>query len=388
MKLQQLLSRKSKNKLLLYCILLFLLALSLFAPANLSAQTKGQPKKFRLIFVQGDSYSDFQRVFKGFILELKHQNLITHGNVPIPQDSESVEKMWAWVNQHANSSKIEFLEDGFYSADYDEQKMQKIIKEIQQRINTRHDVDAIISYGTFAGKHLVKLDTSIPIIFASITDPIAANIVPSTSDSGKDNHVAIIIPNIDKFCISIFHNIFKFKKMGIAYDDTPNGRASIALSEIEKITKELNLELVRCTENFTTSDLELASNRLADCHKKLVKDGAEAIFLTTNISITAKYAQKIFAPILKARLPCFSRLGSSDVKLGALMSISETITLKEGAYSAELLRQIMEGARPRSLRQLYIPYIDITINTQTAARIGWQPSLETLIMVDNVFPQF
>lgn len=366
-------------RLCVAAMLLVFLASLLLAVGDVSA------KPFRLIYVQGGSYTDYQRVFRGFTLGLEEYSLVQQGNTPIPKDTDSVQPMWEWIGAHANSKDLVFLADGYYSAEYDEQKMTAITQEIADRIKQRNDVDAILSFGTLAGKYLSKLDTNVPILFVSVTDAVGAKIVPSVSDSGKDNHVAIIMPGIDERNITIFHSIFPFTRMGIAYQDTPNGRDSVALTEIEATAQKLGIQLVRCIDTFEIPDLDLASDRLAACHRKLIHDGAEAIFLTTNISLTPSNAPKILKPIMDAKLPNFSQLGSSDVKLGVLMSIAEANTIEEGIYAANLLEQIMQGKKPRSLSQFFESYATIAINLRMAAHIGWNPSLKTLLMVDEFY---
>ncbi|MBQ7607002.1 MAG: ABC transporter substrate-binding protein [Desulfovibrionaceae bacterium] len=364
--------------------LLVCLTCLLIAPIDLFANEQAG-KPFRILYVDGGSYSDFQRVFSGFAKNLKNLDLVENGDVPVPKDTESVREMWEWMGNNAKGEHIVFLPDGYYSAEYDKKKMETITAAIRERIKTRQDVDLILSFGTVAGQSLSKLDTTVPIIFTSVTDAVAAKIVPSVNDSGKDNHVAIIVPDLDKRSIEIFHRIFNFSKMGIAYENTPEGRDLVALSAIEAAAADFGIELIRCTDEFEVADSNIAADRLAACHSQLIENGAQAIFLTTNISITPMNADIILRPINAAKLPSFSQLGSADVKLGALMSQSEQTAREEGAYCAELLAQIRGGKTPRSLSQVFDFVVIIAINLRTAAHIGWNPSLETLLMVDEFY---
>lgn len=353
------------------------------APVRLLA--KEDEKPFRLVAVDGGAYVEFQHVFRGFALGLERIGLLENGNVPVPADTVSVKPMWEWLRKHAQSRRIVFLPDGYYSADYDAQKMEEITQNIARRIAERHDVDAIVCFGTIAGQAFAKLDIHVPIIFTAVTDAVAAHIVPSVDDSGKDNHVAILVPGIHRRMLEIFHTIFSFTKMGIAYEDSPHGCLTVGIKDIEAAAKDLGIELIRCTDTLVIDDIDLASERLAACHRKLVRDGAQAVFVSNAVSITEKHAKAILQPIVDAKLPNFSQLGSSDVKLGVLMSLGVTNMEEEGAYAAELLQKIMQGRLPRSLPQTFASYVTLAINLGMADHLGWQIPLEILLVADELY---
>ncbi len=113
---------------------------------------------------------------------------------------------------------------------------------------------------------------------------------------------AAIEPNRFQHQVTLFHNIFNFKKLGIAYEDTPSGKSSIALSEIEKAAEELNFGLIRCTDTFDIADTHLASERLKLCHEKLAEQGADAVYLTLNIGLQPENTAEILEPLIKAHI--------------------------------------------------------------------------------------
>ena len=349
------------------------------------AMSETPPKPFRVIYVEGGPFTDFQLIFKGMSLGLQRLGLIANGNVPIPSNTEYLDGMWMWMNKHAGGHKIEFLKDGFYSADYNHQQFERMCASITRRILEQKDVDAILSFGTMAGKKLAGLRLPVPVIVSSVTNSVEAGIVPSVEDSGNANLVSLIDPERFKCHIFLFHTIFKFKKLGIAYEDTPTGKHSIALQEIESAAKEREIELVRCTDMFDIEDVQKAAERLAICHRKLVEKGAEAVYLTYNVGITEQTMERVLEPLLTAQVPTFSQQGGAAVKMGALLSIAQSSDSAEGEYSAYLLSEIMQGKKAGSLSQRFETPLSLAINVRTAKRINWKPALDVLVAVDEFF---
>lgn len=365
-----------------FCRVMFLLALlSLASPAL--AQTSGRP--FRVAYLEGGPFSDYQRILKGVAVGLQRAGVIENGNVPIPADSEAAAPMWQWLSRHAGGSGVVFVEDAFYSSDWDADWRAEVTEKLLRRIREKGDIDMILAFGTWAGQDLAAADIDVPVVVTSVTNAVEAGIIPSVESSGRDNLVASIEPDRYKQQVILFHNIFNFKKLGIAYEDTPSGRSSVSLGEIESAARELNVELVRCTDTFDVADPLLAASRLKVCHENLVQQGAEAVYLMLNIGMQPGTIADVLSPLVNAFLPTFSQTGQSEVEHGALLSISQVNTEEEGVFTAQQMVAIMNGAKPGMLNQIYEGVVSLALNLRTATRIGWNPSLELLAAVDRFY---
>ena len=295
--------------------------------------------------------------------------------------------MWRWLVSHAGGEHIVFLPDGFYSAGWDKQQRERIRQDVLQRIREKKDVDMILAFGTWAGQDFSAQDLPVPVIVSSVTNAVDSGIIPSVSDSGRDNLVAPIEPDRFKRQVLLFHDIFAFKTLGIAYEDTPAGRGSIALKEIEDAAGELGVTLVRCTDTFDIQDADLASDRLLACHKKLAEQGVEAVYLTYNVGLQADAMRRVLQPLADARIPTFSQLGSPDVVHGALLSVAQSSITEEGRFSAGLVDAILKGARPRDLSPVFESPVSMALNLFMATLIGWNPPLEVLAAVDEFYQE-
>lgn len=371
--------------LFLACLLLPALAAGSPALAAPDADSPADGKVWRVIYVEGGPFSDYQRIFQGLALGLKERGLVEHGHVPLPRGSEEVAGMWDWLHRHAGGKHLVFQPDGFYSANWDSARREEIRQQILQRIREKKDVDLILAFGTWAGQDMAAQDLPVPVVVSSVTNAVDAGIIPSVEDSGRDNLVAAIEPERFKRQVRLFHDIFAFKKLGIAYEDSPAGRGSIALSEIEDAARELGIELLRCTDTFDIQDTVLASERLRACHQKLAVQGADAVYLTYNVGLQGAAMRRVLQPLADAHIPTFSQLGVPDVVHGALLSVAQSSAAEEGRFSAGLVEAIVKGARPRDLSPVFESPVSMALNLFMATRIGWNPSLEVLAAVDEFY---
>ena len=175
---------------------------------------------------------------------------------------------------------------------------------------TANQTNVIVAIGTPAAQAAMAAtkDTKIPVVFSSITDPLAAKLVtsliaPKGHVTGVSNFVAIepqfklfkkLVPNL--------------RTLGIVYN--PGEANSIALNNLmEKVAKKFDLQLVMATAT-KTSDVLSASQSL--CGK------VEAIFINNDST-----ALSAFKSVVKA---------ANDCGISAL--VSDVDLMNQGAFAA------------------------------------------------------
>jgi ABC-type uncharacterized transport system substrate-binding protein len=356
--------------------------------AETPASAVDKPRPIRVALVTGGPYGEYQEIFQGMIKGLEEQGAISNGNVPKPPDSEDMEPMWLWLSKNAGGSRVVFPADAYYSANWHQEQRGLNKKNLLERVKTRGDIDFILAFGTWGGQDASTDEFNIPVLVMSATDPVEAGIILSPEDSGRDNLMAVFNPGFATAQVRIFHEIFHFNKLGIVYEDTTSGRGAVSLSKIEKEAGRLGVELLRCTNEFDIEDLDLAAQRLLACHEKLVSEGAEAIYITYNMGMVPGKIPAVLAPVRKAAIPTFSQSGPAEVARGVLLSISHANLQAEGRFGAEAFNAIIKGAKPRSLSQVFSGVISLSMNLRMATLIGWNPPLEILVAVDEIYQSF
>ncbi|MCR5561827.1 MAG: ABC transporter substrate-binding protein [Desulfovibrio sp.] len=338
----------------------------------------------RTVLVYEGPHIDYYDILINLSRELKALGIISKSSHAYATLNGNTEELWRWLSANAGGTRLTFLSDGFYSAEYTPDKRSAVTDALRTRLATRKDVDLILAFGTWAGLEMTRLDTDVPVIVCGSTDPIGAGIVPSEKDSGKDNVVAVV--ETDRFLrqMDLFHQIFGFRKLGVLYTDTPAGRSCSALDQIEASCAKNGVELVRCTGNFLENlDTAQIAEQMETCHRKLAHQRVDAVYLTYN-SLPAAQLPQALKPLMVAGIPLISQTGPREVQMGAMASITSYCT-QEGRFAARLIVSLLNGAKPRNLPQrLHSPML-LAINMHSAARIGWNPSLEVLLIVDEFF---
>lgn len=373
------------RKIVIILMLVCLTTLQQWGDSGLASAKSSPEGPWRIAYIEGGSYSGYWRVLQGLAQELERQGLIRNGAVPLPASNQGTRLMWDWLVDNAGGDKVVFMKDGFYSASWDEKKRYQVADALATRIRDKQDVDAVLAFGTWGGQDMSKLDTDVPVIVASVTNALESGIISSVEDSGRDNLTAAIDPERYMQQVTLFHDIFRFKKMGIVYEDTPSGRSSIALGSIEKEAATLGVELVRCTDQFDIPDISLAAKRLRACHQKLADAKVDAVFVTVNTGMQPGLVDDVLEPLVGVGIPTFSQAGSHEVEEGVLLSISQASFGQEGAFSGKALAEIIKGKLPRDLLQRMEAPVSLSMNLRMATLIGWNPSLEILAAIDEIY---
>ncbi len=343
-----------------------------------------EDKVWRILYVEGGPFSNYQQTLAQTARGLEKLGLIENGQVAIPEGTESTSEMWQWLADHAGG-RLRFLRDGHYSAEWDASAREHMREAIIDRVRNRRDVDMIIAMGTWSGVDMSSEDLGIPVFSMSVTDAITAGIVQSAEDSGKDNVHAQLEPGRFRRQISMFHEIFHFKKLGIPFEDTPEGRNTAAMDEIEQTAADLGIELVLRSAPLDLPDADQAFSNLKGCVEELCRE-ADAIYLTYTSTPMEKIPD-LMTPIIEAGLPSFAQAGPQLVEYGVLMSLAQASFADIGQFEAEAIAAVVNGKKAREVNQVFEPELGLAINLKTAMRIGWNPPLEILAAVDEIYQQ-
>ncbi len=343
------------------------------------------PKKWRIIYAEAGPYIDYAQIFSSTIKALAKIGLIENANFPPIQEATDSKVVWDWLVENAGGDYIEFVKDGFYSADWNEENRFFQKSQILERIREKNDIDMILAFGTAAGIDLATDQHKVPTISISVTDAVQAGIIDSVEDSGHDHvHGQVEIGRYERQ-LSIFYDIFKFKKLGVPVPNTDAGKASIALPSIEKVSKELNFEIVPCyMDMFGTEEEQFLG--LKACISTL-STSSDAIYMTTTTGMQWDKMPQLLEPIIKEGIPSFSQSGLLETKLGILMSIAQSSFDNEGTHSAEAIAKIIGGVKPRDISQVFEGPLGLSINLKMAILIGWNPTFEILAAVDNIYQE-
>ncbi len=355
----------------------FYLAFMLFCVAPLALGAD----KTRVIYVEGGEYQDYIDVFKGMT-----RGLYLAGLIKTDPKGESVPEIWRALVEDSRrpEARLEFLPDGLYSANWDDAVRDKNRAAVYKRMHEKKDVGLIISMGTWAGVDMTREEHTTPMMILSCSDPLGAGLMKDRLDSGRDNVFVTVDPGRWERQLVFFHSLFKFKKLGIAYEDTPDGRSQAGMDAIEQAAKILGFQLVPCTAQFDVPEVELAHTRLMACHKELARR-VDAMYLTVNTALRPGSIGELVEPLTLAGVPTFAQLSPTGVQEGILLDIAQEDLTGHGLFAAQVLQRILDGETPRRIPNWLNDKISISMNMQTARRIGWKPEFLFMFAVDSLY---
>lgn len=187
---------------------------------------EASPKVWRIAYVEGGPFVDYQKILRGIALGLQRMGLIENGDVPGAGKFRGCFRHvgLAFRQCRRNDAALPSgrLLFGGLGRRNPAGKPRKTAHSHQGAAGCGYG--ACLRY--LGGQDLASADIDIPVVVASVTNAVEAGIIPSVEDSGRDNLVAVIEPERFKHQVMLFHDIFKFKKLGIAYEDSSSGRSA------------------------------------------------------------------------------------------------------------------------------------------------------------------
>lgn len=354
------------------CYLTVVLALSsLFAATSLYAKSGPQlnnGKKWRIGYYEGGPYSEYTKTMRTLVLGLIELGWITR-NDPPDYHGEQPSPYWQWLVNSENQY-LSFKSENCYSANWDEKRRAVIRAELLGKL-AQNQLDLVLAMGTWAGQDLANDQHSVPIMVLSTSNPIQAGIIKDINDSGLDHVTARVDPDRYLRQLRMFHRIVGFNRLGIAFEDTPDGRIYSALSEVYQVAGERGFAVTTCEVDDTTPDIQKSDAKCLECFKKLA-DTTDGVYVTA-LTCVDRQTTAIADIFIRSNKPSFSLTGSKFVEKGMMLSISNDSGYAAlGKYNATKFGKILNGTKPGSLSQLFQDPLDIAINLKTAKQIGFQ----------------
>jgi len=338
--------------------------------------TLNQGKKWRIGYYEGGPYSNYARTMKTLIEGLMNLGWLEKKSLP-EFEGDTVKPYWDWLVENPGKF-LSFYPQDAYSADWNKTRRREVRTELLEKLKSGN-LDLIIAMGTWAGQDLANNHHNIPTIVLSTSDPVRAGIVKSAEDSGLDHVTARVDPWRYLRQLRMFHRIVGFKKLGIAYEDTPAGRIYSALDKASQVAVERGFTVEKCAVKETDVRTSVADDSCRRCFQHLSQH-TDAIYVTA-LNCVDRGLQDYVKIFNSHKTPTFSMVGSPLVEKGLLLSISSSAGFKtQGTYNAGKIAAILNGAKPRALRQTLEDPLDISINMNTARTIDF-PVPESLLQI-------
>ena len=343
--------------------------------------TPGRPAN--VIILTNGSYLRYRQILLTTMEGLRRLGIINW--VPTDNDDQpnaGTADVWAELAAKAGGSQLKFLPDGHYTYNFDPDRREKVRSLILSRIKEQKDVDLILTFGTEPSLDMAKNITDIPVLSVNSSDPVAFQIVKSADDSGQDNLHALVTENYFAWQVRCFHSIFRFGFLGLLAAEDRVKQAGA--DEVETACTNLGSGFTIVTYKEDSSDKEASYQALKKGLEDLLDQGVDAVMLPWFDCPDDRFSE-FLAAMTSRGIPCFSQVGTEPVSRGILLGVGDTNLDNYGFFEAQVISQVLQGTKPRSINQRYIQSNGLAINLKTAMQMGWKPPFGLLLTVEKAY---
>jgi ABC-type uncharacterized transport system substrate-binding protein len=257
-------------------------------------------------------------------------------------------------------------------------------KRMIEEIYAKGGFDLLLSFGTEATKQALGANSGkVPIVGTSISDAIAADIVPSKTDSGTDNFTTALNIAAGSFMVMAFHQIANFKKLGILYSDTQIGRIFSYVDDVAEVAREHGFEIVSYPHLSVVSTVEECLAGVKYLHSQ----GVDAVFVGALPCIDLQIVDPspIYSFLDSKHIPVFVAENKEQVKHFATIGMTIFNEDEIATFHAEQIIRILSGTKPRDLPMI-IPFnFRLQINLDAVRENKLNLRLESLLNADEIY---
>ena len=292
------------------------------------------------------------------------------GNNTQQQSDADGEKLKVGIVQLIDNGAFEDMRDGFIQElqdkGYGEDKVEIIYKNAQgdaTNLNTicqemvDSQVDLVATIATPASQAMVAMESDVPIVFISVSNPIGAGLLTTMEQPDKNaTGTSNAIPIEDIFALSDDHTP-GMQTYGLLYCTNEVN----SVTTIENAKNYLDEKGLQYVEQIVTNSSEVQQAAQA------LVGNVDAIFVPNDSVIQA--AMPLVAEVARdAKIPVY---GSSAVMVnsGAFATVAITDT-EIGMISADMAIAHFEGKEMAEIPALVVPANAIVVNEDTAEALG------------------
>jgi putative ABC transport system substrate-binding protein len=220
-----------------------------------------------------------------------------------------------------------------------------------------------------------RATTTIPVVFATATDPVQLGLVASLARPGG-NATGVNYLNTELVAkrLGLLHDVVpKAARLAVLVNPANPATTEVALRDIADAARVLGLQ-TRVLKASTSREIEAAFATLA-------QEPADALFVANDALFTGRRVQIVVLATLYALPVSYSN--RSFVEAGGLMSYGADLAdawRQLGVYTGRVLK----GAKPAELPVIRSSKFELVINLATARALGLTVPGDVLSIADEV----
>ena len=232
-------------------------------------------------------------------------------------------------------------------------------------------VDVAVGIATPTAQALANVFTDVPIVFAAVTDPVDAGLVPSLEGSEDTNICGVSDLSPVESQIKLLMEVTGAKVIGNIYaSGEANGVAlrNMAEEAVEKL-------------GGTFVDAAITNSSEVMMAAQSIIDRVDAMYVSTDNTVISAIAS-LSEVCSSNNVPLFSSDTTSSFGTEVLMAGGFDY-YQSGRLTGEIIKRVLDGEKPEDIGTVYLDKLEIYINLDIAEKLGI--SIPDDILTDAVY---
>src|SRR5690554_5911112 len=217
--------------------------------------------------------------------------------------------------------------------------------------------DAIVAIATPSAQAVVSATKDIPVVYSAVTDPVAAQLVPSMEPSGTNVSGVSDRLSLERQIDLITQVVPDAKRVGMVYNPG-EANSVVVVKAMRELLPERGMSLVEATAPRTV-DVGAAARSLVG--------KVDVIYTNTDNNVVSAYEALVKVGI-DAKLPLIASDTDSVVR-GAIAALGVNY-YDLGLQTGKMVVRILEGEKPGDLASETSENLELYVNLDAAKKQG------------------
>lgn len=217
--------------------------------------------------------------------------------------------------------------------------------------------NAIVAIATPAAQAVAAATHSVPLVFAGVTDPVAAQLVKSFGPSGTNiTGVSDRLP-LERQIDLILKIVPHAKRIGMVYSPG-EANSVVVVNQLKQLLEQRGMTLVESAAARTVDVGPAARNQAGK---------VDVIYTSTDNNVVSAY-ESLARVANEAKIPLIAS-DTGSVKRGAIAALGQNY-YQFGRQTGKIVAQILHGTKPGAIAIATSDQLELAINPSAAARQG------------------
>lgn len=217
--------------------------------------------------------------------------------------------------------------------------------------------DVIVAIATSSAQSVASAARNLPIVFAAVTDPVAAKLVKNMQQPGANITGVTDMTPIDKHMALVKRVVPTAKTVGVIFNPGEANSASL-VERVRKFAPEHGMKVVEAGATRSSEVLSAARSLVGK---------VDVIYVPTDNTVVSAFSAVVKVG-QSAKLPVIA--GDTDsVKKGAIAALGFNY-YDLGRQTGKIVVRILTGTRPGDIAVQGLETMELFVNPAAARRMG------------------